>query len=125
MKKASLFLFVLFLGIAVNGFAQTTPPTDFFAGKWEILITGTPDGDSKMIADLIRKDGKLTGQLTNAADPNGEKIALTDVQEGDDKLGLAFTAQGYDVTLDLTKVDDDNLKGTLLNMFDAKAKRLK
>ena len=123
MKKVSTLLFLFLLSAFVSTFAQTTPPADYFAGKWEILITGTPNGDAKMVANLVRKDGKLTGQLTNAAD--GEKIALTDVREDGGNLGLAFTAQGHDVTLDLTKVDDDNLKGSLLNMFDAKAKRIK
>ena len=38
---------------------------------------------------------------------------------------LYFSAQGYDLTLDLTKVDNDNLKGSLMNMFEAKAIRVK
>lgn len=125
MQKVSLFLFMFLVGIAYNGFSQTAPATDFFAGKWEIMIIGTPNGDSKLVAEFVRKDGKLTGQLVNPAEPTADKIPITTIQEDGDKLGLAFTAQGYDVTLDLTKVDDDNLKGTLMNMFDAKAKRLK
>ena len=49
MKKVSLFLLIFILGVCVKGYSQTTPPTDFFAGKWEITITGTPSGDSKMV----------------------------------------------------------------------------
>ncbi|MBD2757859.1 hypothetical protein [Spirosoma validum] len=124
MKKASTILFLLLLSVAFMGFSQTAAPTDFFAGKWEISVTGTPQGDSKLLADLVRKDGKLTGQLTNMADPTGEKIPINSIEENGDKMGMAFTAQGYDVTIDLSKVDDNNLKGTLMNMFDAKAKRV-
>ncbi|MBD2702720.1 hypothetical protein IC229_18885 [Spirosoma sp. BT702] len=126
MKKISTFLLFLLLSVTVSTYAQTaTPSADFYAGKWEILVIGTPQGDSKMIAELVRKDGKLTGNLTNTAEPNAEKIPITGVEENGDKLALAFTAQGYDVTIDLAKVDEDNLKGSLLNMFEAKAKRVK
>ena len=124
MKKVSVILFFLLLGIAFSGFSQTTPPTDFYAGKWEIVIVGTPNGDAKMVADLVRKDGKLTGQMTNAAEPNGEKIPITSIVENGDKLAISFTAQGYDLTMDLAKVDADNLKGTMMN-FDTTAKRVK
>ncbi|GGM95588.1 hypothetical protein GCM10010967_31260 [Dyadobacter beijingensis] len=115
----------LLLGIVCTSIAQTAAPADYFAGKWEITIFGTPNGDSKMIADLARTDGKLTGHLKNAADPEAEKIVITSVDEAADKITLGFSAQGYDVTLDLSKVDEDNLKGNLLNMFDATAKRVK
>ncbi|GAB3318399.1 hypothetical protein GCM10027299_09850 [Larkinella ripae] len=125
MKKVTIVLFIFLLGVVFQSFSQTTAPADFFAGKWEITVTGTPNGDSKLVADLVRKDGKLTGQLTNAADPNAEKIPVTAIEENGDKLGLSFVAQGYDVTIDLTKVDNDNLKGTLMNSYETTAKRLK
>ncbi len=126
MKKVSLFLFVLLLGVAVKGMSQApAAPAEYFAGKWEISILGTPNGDAKLVANLVRKDGKLTGNLTNPAEPTAEAIPITSIDESGEKLGLAFSAQGYDVTMELNKVDDDNLKGKLLNMFDATAKRLK
>ncbi len=126
MKKVSLFLFVLMLGICFNVSSQTAPPTDFFAGKWEILIMGTPNGDGKMQANLVRKDGKLTGELVSlAADAPKEPISITKIEEGSDKVNLYFTAQGYDVNLELAKVDDDHLKGQLMSMFDATAVRVK
>lgn len=125
MKKASIFLIALFFGIAFNGFSQTTAPTDFFAGKWEISIFGTPNGDSKMTTNLVRKDGKLTGELTNPADTSTPPIPITAVEEKEGKIEIAFTASGYDVTIELNKVDDENLKGSMLNMFDVKAKRIK
>ena len=124
MKKVSLFLFIFLVGVCARSFSQTTTPPDFFAGKWEITIIGTPNGNSTLTADLVRKDGKLTGQLINATDSTA-KIPITTLDEKGDNLSMAFTAQGYDVTIDLTKVDDDNLKGTLMNSFEAKAKRLK
>lgn len=126
MKKVSVFLLILFLGVAFKGFSQaTTPPTDFFAGKWEISVAGTPMGDVKFLTDLVRKNGTLTGELADATDATKPKRPLTKVEEKGDKVSLYFeSSQGGEMAIDLTKVDDDNLKGTLYN-FDATAKRVK
>ena len=116
---------LLTLGFMVNGFAQTAAPTDFYAGKWEISITGTPNGDVKLLTDLVRKDGKLTGELTNAADATSPKMAITKIEENGDKLAISFDSpQAADLTLNLAKVDEDTLKGEVYNL-DAVAKRVK
>ena len=125
MKKASFFLFFL-LGVSFLSFSQAPAPADFFAGKWAIEILGTPNGDAKMTANLVRKDGKLTGTLTNTAEGDkSEPIPITSIEEGTDKLTLGFTTQGYDLTMQLNKVDDDHLKGMLIDQFETKATRLK
>ncbi|SEI37694.1 hypothetical protein SAMN04487995_0167 [Dyadobacter koreensis] len=124
MKKLNLICLFLMLGIVFNGNSQTAVPADFFVGKWEVTIIGTPNGDSKMIIDLVRTDGKLSGQMSNPAEPTAEKTPVT-VDENADLLDLAFNAQGYDVTINLKKVDEDNLKGSLMGMFDTTAKRVK
>lgn len=125
MKKASLILFVFLFGIVIKGFSQTAKPTDFWAGKWEFTVIGTPQGDSKFTTNLIRKEGKLTGELASPAMPTGEKIAITKVDESADKITIYFSAQGYDVNLEFTKVDDNALKGSMMSMFDAKGVRIK
>lgn len=125
MKKVSLFLFIFLLGICVKGFSQATPPTDFFAGKWEITIMGTPEGDAKMVTELIRKDGKLTGELK---DPSGTRpvTPITKIVEEATKLTIYFdTAQAGEIPVELNKVDDDHLKGSLMNMFESTALRVK
>lgn len=124
MKKASIILMVLFFGITLSGMAQNATK-DFFVGKWEIVILGTPNGDSKMVTELVRKDGKLTGELKDAADTSKPVIPITSIEETGAAIDLAFSASGYDVTVNLEKVDEDNLKGLLMGMFETKAKRLK
>ena len=124
MKKASIILLVLFFGITLSGTAQNATK-DFFVGKWEIVILGTPNGDSKMVTELVRKDGKLTGELKDAADTTKPAIPITSIEEAEGEIDLAFSASGYDITLSLKKEDDDNLKGQMMGMFDAKAKRFK
>ncbi len=126
MRRISSILMILcLLGAVYTSIAQTTAPADFFAGKWEVTVFGTPNGDAKLVADLTRTDGKLGGQITSATDPSAEKIAITSIDEAADKITIGFSSQGYDVTLDLSKVDDDNLKGSMMSMFDASAKRVK
>ncbi len=128
MKKASILFIALFFGIAINSFSQITTPAskaDFFVGKWEITIYGTPNGDSKMVTEFVRKDGKLTGELKDPTDTTKPAIPITSIDEKDGEIEISFSASGYDLTLPLKKEDDDNLKGQLMGMFDAKAKRVK
>lgn len=127
MKKASVLFFALFLGFAFTGMAQTadTTATDFFAGKWEILVVGAPNGDIKFVTELTRKDGKLGGSLKDPSGAMPEAIPISNVEETKDQLTIFFSAQGYDVNVVLNKVDQDNLKGSLMNMFDSTAKRVK
>lgn len=125
MKKIVFLMLAFVVGIALQGFSQTDKPaTDFFAGKWEILVEGTPNGDAKFATEITRKDGKLIGELKIAAGDAKETIPAT-VEEAEGKITIFFTTQGYDVNIELSKVDDNNLKGSLMNMFDAKAKRVK
>jgi hypothetical protein len=125
MKRVCVILVFLLLGVAFKSISQAPAPADFFTGKWAITVFGTPNGDAKFVTNLVRKDGKLTGELADPTDASKEKIPINSITEGTDKVTIAFTAQNYDVTLDLAKVDEDNLKGSLLNMFEAKAVRLK
>jgi hypothetical protein len=127
MKKVSLFLFIFLLGVCARGFSQTTtPPTDFFAGKWEITVMGTPDGDAKMVTELTRKDGKLTGELKDPTGKRTEATPITKIEEEAGKLTIHFdTAQAGVIAMELTKVDDDHLKGSLMSMFETTALRVK
>ncbi|TAE23423.1 MAG: hypothetical protein EAZ91_22445 [Cytophagales bacterium] len=120
MKKTTLLLFVLLVGLTVTSYAQA--PADFFAGKWEIAVVGTPRGDVTFLTNLVRKDGKLTGELVTSVDAN-DKRAITRIEEAPNKITIYFeSSQGGEISIELTKVDDDNLKGSLMS-FDATAKR--
>jgi hypothetical protein len=125
MKKTAVWVFVLVLGMAFQGFAQTASPQDFFADKWEILIMDTPDGNKSLVADLIRKDGKLTGQLREVSNTSGDGLPISNVEEDEKTVKIFFEAQGMDINIHLEKVDQDNLRGSLLGMFDATATRVK
>lgn len=121
MKKATLLSFSLFFGIVLSGFSQT----DFFAGKWQMDVAGTPQGDIRLVANLVRKDGKLTGELKDPTGKLPEAIPITNLEEAPAQITLYFSAQGNDVNVELKKVNADTLKGSLMNMFETVAVRLK
>ena len=129
MKKLTLILtVVLGLFFCVNAKAQTTAPatattTDYFPGKWNIVVKGTPNGDAKMTFVIERKDGKLTGAVQDST--GKEMTKITTIDEKDKTITAAFTIQSYDVTLTLEPVDADDVKGSLMGMFDATGVRVK
>lgn len=123
MKKVSVFFVLLFLGLTFQGFSQTAPK-DFFTGPWEITVFDTPNGTAKMTTNLTRVDGKLTGELSNAATPTAPKIKIQEVVEKPEGISIIFFGEGMEVYVDLNKKDDNNLEGSLLGMFTSTAKRL-
>ena len=123
MKKVSLLfagLFFLLLSITVH--AQTSGAT-YFAGKWSVLVKGTPNGDARMFIVLDKKDSTLTGAVQDSTGKEMSKIDKVDLSG--DKATVYFNAQGYDVNLEMNKKDDDHVTGSLMGMFDAEGDRVK
>jgi hypothetical protein len=125
MKKLVALVFVLMSLCSATSFAKLPDPTDFFAGKWKIMVAGTPNGDVTFSTNLVRKDGVLTGQLKIVGDDSIPLVDISKVEDDKEKVVIYFTIQGYDVNAELTKVDSDNLKGSLMGMFEAKGVRVK
>ena len=122
MRKLNL-IFTVITGLFMSFNASAQTKTDYYPGKWNILVIGTPNGDSKMTMVLERKDGKLSGAVQ---DSTGKELTkITTIDEKDKTITAAFTIQSYDVTLTLDPVDDDHVKGSLMGMFDAKGVRVK
>jgi hypothetical protein len=96
---------------------------DYFAGKWSVLVKGTPNGDAKMLFVLDKKDTGLTGIVQ---DSTGTKMTdITKIELADTTVTIYFTTQGYDVNLVMNKKDDDHTTGSLMSMFDADGERIK
>jgi hypothetical protein len=122
MKKLSL-IFTVVLGLFFTFNANAQAPADYYPGKWNVIVMGTPNGDAKMTFVLERKDGKLSGAVQDST--GKEMTKITSIEEKDKTITAAFTIQSYDVTLTLDPVDDDHVKGSLMGMFDAKGVRVK
>jgi len=124
MKKVSfLFAGLFFLLLSVTVHAQTNTGADYFAGKWSVLVKGTPNGDAKMFFVLDKKDTTLTGSVQ---DSTGKEMSKIDkVELSGDKATVYFNTQGYDVNLEMNKKDDDHVTGSMMGMFDADGERVK
>ncbi|MCF6404918.1 hypothetical protein L3C95_18605 [Chitinophaga filiformis] len=124
MKKLTAILTVAFFMLfSFNGYAQAGNKPDYFVGKWDVTVIGTPQGDAVMKVDLKRNEGKLTGNILTQS--GTEPAAISKIEEADGSVKLYFTASGYDVFLLLQKKDDDHVTGNLLEMFEAKGVRVK
>jgi len=122
MKKLSLVL-ALVAAMFITSNVQAKQAPDYYAGRWDVLVKGTPNGDVHLLFTLTEKDGKLEGTFL---DPETKKdMPITKIEEADGKVTLYFTISSYDVNQTLEKVDDTHVKGSLMGMFDATGERVK
>ncbi len=121
MKKTILlFAGIFFLLLSMGVSAQIKTDVDYFAGKWNVVVENTPEGDAKMLVTIERVDGKLSGTISSPDGPT----KFSSIEEKENSISLYFVASGYDVYLNLEKKGDNNIAGTMLDMFDAKGERV-
>ena len=124
MKKLSnLVTGSLFVLLTFGAKAQSKTGADFFAGKWKVLVTGTPYGDLKRIYVLDKNENTLTGTVQDSTGKEITKCSKVEVK--DKEVTLYYQAMGNDVSITLIKQDDDHVTGSVLGMFDAKGERIK
>jgi hypothetical protein len=123
MEKKTILLVAFLVMLCTFQMKAQSPTQEYFAGKWSVLLKGLPDGDTKMILLLDKKDTTITGVVQDSTGKEIAKITSADLKEN--QLTIYFTAQGYDVSLLLNKKDDDHVAGSLMGMFDATGDRIK
>jgi hypothetical protein len=124
MKKLSqFFIGFCFLLLSAHANAQTNTGADYFAGKWNVLVKGLPNGDTHMFFVLEKKDTTLTGVVQDSTGLQISKIDKADISAT--STTVYFVAQGYDVNLLMNKKDEDHITGSLMSMFDAEGERVK
>lgn len=95
----------------------------YFLGKWNATAKGTPNGDVTIPVKFEAKDGKLTGTFV---DPESkQEVAMSGVVIDGEALKMSFTVMGYDITITITKKDENTATGSLMDMFDVVAVRVK
>ena len=122
MKKLSVFIAAIVCSLVFSIGAKAQAPADFFVGKWAVLTTGLPSGDAKSVVTFERKDGKLIGKMAEEGKPNVN--IFSKVEEKEKSVTGYFTASGYDVYIFLEKKDDNNITGSLMDMFDCTGVRI-
>lgn len=118
----TLFAGLLFFLLAHGLSAQES--NNYFIGKWNLTIFGTPNGDITMLADFERKEGKLSGTLKADQDYSNDAQEISGIEEKENSIILYFSIGGYDLDMQLDKKDDNNLTGNILGMFDVTGKRV-
>ena len=96
---------------------------DPYAGKWNMVILGTPQGDAKMLMEIKRENGKLTGTITPEMD-GAKAVEINSLTETAEGITVEFEMMSYNLSVDLKRVDDMSLNGKLMNMFDVTADRV-
>lgn len=124
MKKlVSLIIGPFFLFLSFTSDAQTKTGADFFAGKWKVLIPGTPYGDLVRIYVLEKKDTGLSGIVQDSTGKEITKCSKVDVK--DNEVTLYYSALGNDISITLIKKDDDHVTGNVMDTFEATGERIK
>ncbi len=123
--KLLLTNFALLFTLVASTLMAPSKVTDssYFDGRWDVLVRDTPQGDAVIPMRFETVDDVTTGYFKE--DASGAEVTMTSVAIQGDVLTCAFTISGYDVTLDLKKVDADFSSGSLMGMFTAEAKRVK
>jgi hypothetical protein len=124
MKKATLVNLIALILVVTAAKVSAQTQTNYFIGKWDVLVKGLPQGDTHMKFNIADSAGHMKGVLVDTTAAHKD-IPLTKIEQEGDKITLYFSAQGYDVNLLLAKKDDDHATGSLMGMFDANAIRLK
>lgn len=125
IKGIAMGAVILLLAIfSANTIVQGEPVNndDYFADKWEVLLVGTPYGDVTLIFHLTREDDGLRGVITNDYDDTVTEIER--IAERENSITFFWTADTHFVNLNLSIQDDNNMSGSLMNMFDATAVRV-
>jgi hypothetical protein len=123
MKKVTIILTMFILAFIVNTRSMNaqakTTGEQYFTGKWNLMVYGVPDGDTKIVLNIEKKDDKLTGNMADPAktDPPME---LSNIVVADSTFKATFNAQGMDISLMLKIKDDKNVNGSMMDMFDIK-----
>ena len=126
MKKiSSFFAGLFFLLLSLNVGAQEKKGADYFAGKWSVMVKGTPNGDAKMFFVLEKKDSMLIGVVQDSTGKEMSKLSKVELNAAGNIAIAYFNANGYDVNLEMNKKDDDHFSGSIMGMFDADGERVK
>ena len=128
MKRVSIIISMIILAFIVNTSSLSAQAKNtgekYFIGKWNVMVYGVPDGDTKMIINIEKKEDKLTGNMSDPA-KSDPPLELSNIEVADSTFKATFSAQGMDISLLLKIKDDKNITGNMMDMFEIKGTKEK
>lgn len=125
MKINRNYLIVLLILLTSSiTLAHELDSPEYYEGKWNVTVLGTPQGDATIPMRFETKDGVTKGYFIG--DPSGEESmmdAVTITETG--VLNASLFIGGYDVKISLSKLDEDKTTGNMLGMFTMNGERVK
>ena len=109
--------FLLVAGVVANETAE------YYLGEWNMLIEGTPNGDSNMHVVIKKEDGGWSGYI-DVPESDGDDIVFESIEVDGDELLFTFFSQGFHVEIWLEKENANKAVGYLLDSFDVTATRI-
>ncbi|MFM8587933.1 MAG: hypothetical protein ACKOBX_06290 [Bacteroidota bacterium] len=123
MKTFLTLLLTLVFSVAGLQAQTSSTPEGFLTGKWNVFVKGTPQGDVTLPVRFEIKEGKLKGFYTDLE--SKEEKAMDTAYYENEKYVMGFLISGYDLKFVMTKKSDDSMTGSLMDMFDVEATRVK
>ncbi|GAB1454098.1 hypothetical protein MASR2M47_41540 [Draconibacterium sp.] len=121
MKVIKTILMSLIVLCATHTIHAQTITSSPFLGKWKVNITGTPSGDAEMIMNIVQTNDSIVGTIgTEGQEP--KKIDKVVIDEK--KMSVYWKSGEYDVYIKFDLVDENKLEGSLIELFNATAKRI-
>lgn len=93
---------------------------EYFIGKWDVNIKGTPGGDSKLIVNLKIQEGEVSGTVTK----EDGIVKISEIKERGDSLILQFKHRMFNVDLLMKKLDKNHCSCKLVDMFEGSSIRI-
>ncbi len=120
MKNLIFALCMMVALLVATGVKAQQPSTDFFIGKWEVVME-LMDGNVDAVVTL-EKDGEgLKGSMTSEG---MSTLQFDSVTVGDNGVTMYFEAMGYDVDLSIRQKTENEVEGVLAGYFTVKGKRV-
>ena len=120
MKKVILIICGFIPFVSQLTYAQENT-SDFFLGKWNVTVIGTPNGDAKFVLQVENKEGALTAAILGE---DGKSQKVDRIETKPNAITVYWFAEGYDVYMTMTKKEDGKVEGDLMSMFTAKVEKV-
>ena len=117
--KLKLLILVMAIFAASSLFATGTKQ-DYFVGKWNVEIKGTPGGDSKLVVDLKKVGEEIKGTVSSKKDGT---VDIKETELTEDGMVISFKSGWFTVELLMKEKDANHCACKLAGRYDGRSER--